>query len=1000
MADPQNRKRIAQEFLNFGPKASNAGLSFLKAQQHKEQIDEVDRVAREKVLKEKLAQAKIEGAILAASDPHMSVEAQIIALKNKVGLSVDDPNYQKIIDAANTGFELRMGEVQLSRYNAEQKNNAPNIAKEIHQQYLGALKGKSTPQGEVIEEPFTGSLVEYAAQQLEETRVTALDALVGNNPIFTTILSAPGKRLNYDSIAGEIAKIQGTLDHQNLLSVSLGSSTDEISKIIIQGDQDGTEHSGHKPLLSGQSLKYLTDTLKQKGLSYEEVNKIVTISILSGLEVQVEKNGTDLLDTNYFDNIIDLLHYKDGDSKNGISQYEKDRPAGEKIINKIREYKKNLIADFDRDIGKTSKSNEEKLVIAATTQLSSMMSLATQLDENGMKPTKGAISMVIDSFFQQRGPGESLEGIKYMDSTVRSAFLTRFNKLLDNADEDVKKDLSEQEVEFRGEIAKGVSDHLSVINSDPFERLSIDSAPSHFETERENLNVAQAGIRKLYTDATSKLGYKWEGSTEFYNRIRKGLDDIGKARKVISGIEESASTANTLRGLSIQLENETNTYDNKIVSILKRDEPRLSTLMKDMKLLSSTDPEDVKLYNQKHAEVESILEQVLTKPSYNKVNGRIMNNDAFVFNDVSRRSIRNDLSAIGLARAKVTSDTKIIINPAGSRDFRAKISRSLTALGVNSQASTFDEQIKKIQGMQIETTNAFEQNRISGSTYTTMRKELKSALTNLDGLVNKNYGSIKIFDDSKDKLAMKLTGYSTEGIKINIINSSHKVIFGVFEQEHEALQNHLVDVSDTFTLKKIIPAVGTKEERKITQEGMFMSGVSYHNKRIRELAFTKHRNKMTGADTTESILKYAEIMEKSGKWSEEEIQIIEEVANFESIPGVTAYLIKGYKDINTAGDNSFAQGYATRDLGEQKKLKKPKVDVKEESSLMKEFFKNTTIKTTGTDINTSSNDKLLVPDMETTEDSVLNINLQPPVTAPSEDVNINSGSLLAPVETN
>jgi len=546
-----------------------------------------------------------------------------------------------------------------------------------------------------------------------------------------------------------------------------------------------------------------------------------------------------------------------------------------------------------------------------------------------------------------------------------------------------------------------VSNNLSIINSTEFKGLGIESKPSDFQTHSDRLDIAEENIRGLETETINRLGYNWKGSKEFFQKLRKGLGDIGAARGAMSKIELSASNEKTQVGLALKFEDETNTYDNKIVKILQRDEPRLSTLMRDMKLLSSTDPEDINLYTQKHAEVMSILNQVLIKPSYNKVNGRIIKSDEFVFNEVSRRSFRTNISAIGLARAKAVSDTKITINPEKSRDFRTKISRSLSALGVNSQASTFDEQIKSIQGMQIETTNAFEQNIISEPTFTTMERQLKSALTNLDGLVNKNYGSIKIFGDSKDRLAQRITGYSMEGMKINLINNSAKVVFGVFEQEHEALQNYLVDVSDTFIEKKIIPAVGTKKERKIIQEGMFMSGVSYHNKRIRELAFTKHRNKMTGDENTDSILKYADNMESSGKWSDEEVEIIRQVATFESIPGVTSYLTKGFKDLTTgASNNKFAQGYATRELGDQKKPKKTEVDVKEESSLMKEFFKNTTIKTTGTDINTSSANNLLVPDMETTENSVSNINLAPlpPIVPKSDDTDITS--LLAPVETN
>ena len=995
MADPQNRLRVAQEFINFGTKASNAGLSYLQAQRHQEQIDEVDRVARDKVLKERLHQADMYGRILAADDPKMSVEAQIIALQEKVGLQIDDPHYKELVRQLNEGFDLKRGEVTLSKYNGEVKRNAVPTAKSLYQQYLSAQKGVRTPNGQVEEEPFTGSFIEYTAQQIEDVRIAAITEMSGRNKFFTTVLSAKGKYLDYGPIKTEVAKIQGELDHKKIFNDGLKSATEDIKHIMINGNTISSAGPVGSTGIhtSGQSLKFITDELKYRGLDPDEVNRIVFISIMSGLEVQIENEGTDLIGTDYFDNIIDLLHYRDSDPKNGISQFEKDPEGSRKIITKIREYEKNLNTEFEAGTKKRSETEEERLEMEAIGELSRLVRLASVKDEDGNTPTKSYIADLIAQTFQSRLKGENLYGLKYTDNAVVSNFRERLETLYEQADDDDKKILDDNDKQFRGEIETSITDTLSVINSEELMAIDTNSKPSEFDTQYARLNEAETKLNKLKTEAINRLTYKWDGSREFFNKIRTGLQDIGKARRELSEREKNAVDTTSQRGLAVVLENAVINYDEKVVGILQRDEPKLSALIRNMKLLSPTDPKDITLYTDYHNQIEDILNQVMTKPSYNQINQGIINTQTFVFNDASRKSYRNSVRAIEVARAKAASEVKIIINPEISRDFRVGIERRLNTLQYSSEASTFDGQIKQIQGLMTETVDAFQENKISETTFNTMQRDLNSALTNLNGLVNKNYGSIKIFGDSKDRLARRLTGYSREGMKINIINNSAKVVFGVFEQEHEALQRHLIDISNTFTTKKIIPAVGTKKELKVTQEGMFMSGVSYHNKRIRELAFTKHRNKMTGVEDTDSILKYAADMKQSGEWSDEEIQIIEEVATFESIPGVTSYLARGFKNITTAGDNKFVQGYATRNLGIQPITETTPNDASSSGSpspLIKEVFKIEPINKINTNLENTDN----TPDMKTSEEVNSAIDLKVEKEPGVLDLN-----LLAPVET-
>ena len=69
---------------------------------------------------------------------------------------------------------------------------------------------------------------------------------------------------------------------------------------------------------------------------------------------------------------------------------------------------------------------------------------------------------------------------------------------------------------------------------------------------------------------------------------------------------------------------------------------------------------------------------------------------------------------------------------------------------------------------------------------------------------------------------------------------------------------------------------------------------------------------MFGILSPEQALANADKMEGTGKWSEEEIQIIREVAGFESYPGAIGHLREGYKNLNLAGNSNWSNLYYNR----------------------------------------------------------------------------------------
>ena len=160
----------ANALINFGSQLSQTGLSYLELQAHQNKVNEADRVAKQKVLKEELTKAEIIGRQIAARNPNMSIMEEVIALKENVGLTMENPNYQKVMEAMEEGFYLKRAEVGLASYNAEIKNNADNLGEEIYERYLEAKKPTVENAGPnpYIKEGFKGNLTQFSAEHLED----------------------------------------------------------------------------------------------------------------------------------------------------------------------------------------------------------------------------------------------------------------------------------------------------------------------------------------------------------------------------------------------------------------------------------------------------------------------------------------------------------------------------------------------------------------------------------------------------------------------------------------------------------------------------------------------------------------------------------------------------------------------------------------------------------------------------------------------------------------
>ena len=91
---------------------------------------------------------------------------------------------------------------------------------------------------------------------------------------------------------------------------------------------------------------------------------------------------------------------------------------------------------------------------------------------------------------------------------------------------------------------------------------------------------------------------------------------------------------------------------------------------------------------------------------------------------------------------------------------------------------------------------------------------------------------------------------------------------------------------------------------------MFLTGTSYHNKAIREKAFLLHRRLMFGQVSSEQVEQIVDKMKGEGKWSDEEISVIEAVASFESKPRALETLVKSFNTLVIASNSKVGKDMA------------------------------------------------------------------------------------------
>ena len=912
MKQSEHLQNQAKALISFGSQLSSTGLTYLEANAYQEKINEADRVAKEKVLKEELTKAEILGRQIAARNPNMSVMEEVIALKENVGLTMENPNYQKIMEAMNEGFLLKRAEVGLASYNAEIKNNADSLGEEIYELFLEDQKPKTItgPAGQTVQqEGFQGNLTQYAAEHIENLRVATISNLVNDKDKenrFGTVLAKPGNRINYDSVKAAIAKKQIELDDQERYNSSFDDVQEDIHQIVISGrsrsNHPKDKHLLGTPRLSGKSLSRIIQSLKDKGLGKKDTNRIIFTSLRSGLETEVEKHDVNILNTNYFSNLIELLHDKTTDPKDGLSLYMKDPQAGNQLIEQINKKRSALQTKFDAQTNKRTKSRENVLAGNAT------VSLGTAIANASKMTTKGPIRELITEIMTLQGPGEEYEGMQHMDNNISNTLINYLQKLHDEAEED-DPPVSEDQIEkVLGEANLNVSGIINKLSETKLNQINPRSTDEQFSTQLTNLDNYLEALQGINKSVASELGYGWTGEQGFKTEIQSAIKQVRDKKKDILQKQVEGADLTTTDGVYKKFNLDNINYGEEKVTKLNVSDPVIAKLLNDADELTNSVDDNTK-FIEMFDELKDHLNQTITKPVLNRTQDKILYEEVHLYPQTARERIYGNWMALQERRSKEVNG-KIVVNQTVERSFELQMEENMNNLATSNEGVTLEEQVNQLQGWIVQNREAWSEGKIGQPAFGRIKKMLNAGITSKKSIIDQRYGQLKVFNDSKKSIQRYVLGESESGIDIKTLGSSHHHLFEEMRLEHRHLQDHLIELSENFPKKIIKSDDPSIPDKKIPQAGMFLTGTSYHNKAIREKAFLLHRRLMWGDLTQKEVEQIADKMKGEGKWSDEEISVIEAVASFESKPRALETLVKSFNTLVIASNSKVGKDMA------------------------------------------------------------------------------------------
>ena len=836
----QRKQDIANQIISI---SKSFGRAFGAAHLRKQDEDELERLANNKIDRENLIQAEIEGKALAASGSEYNETIATNIINRSFQFRKNNP---KLIAMINRGYKLKTGELTVTQFNSNIKVKAPGLVKQLglewlkRQQEIESISDNKSPSSPT---DFTSFVAEYVDTDTSETIMEMLD----ENDLIDEVLAKDGKRLNYDSVFNEASKW-----YKDYKIREKEQAIDRDLSLQSWGEVTGKEwrESGRPNLMEKHDIR-------EKGVA-----DLKLIEHLRGeLNKRYAQEGTLLLGDPLFTSIYDILSYSpDG----GISLLKakgehKIGVEAEKLLTLTKKIHKQLF-DANEKVNQNKENKAEKQR-EKTNQLT-FSRFGNKIQERiRVANSETDIKIIIDDIIKQTNV-LPLEKNITTDGTLGNLHPADFIKIAVAKGKEIREE--EGKPKTQPELTP---DQLKIITNAETRIGNITKNKnllSNLKTEEDVNSIKKLvlQIERIYqeviTDPTHGLGTGWKDFDKFYTKYHSAIDTINEEQeKLITRLEKESAKDDVFTKKSTNYKNEIRrTAENKMLatSIVDKIHDGLEAYLK----LTPETRKDTALDN---------IEKLLTK----KVKQIVIKGDGLVTDEVE----------IDLFNAKEQDNYRRLIanhreiNRRDAED-RAKVAPIDTdpvlyeeINGEINGLSAFSPIVLhkddgKINNIRKKLNTKLLSKELSTVHYSHFDSILTKLSKNVEATLDKTYGSKTVYDNADRMLNLSIAGSAADGL------------------------NTILSTSDGLLLKNTRGDLLRFHQSMVDRYPSIFSDTTSDNHPIRQAILRAYVEWLEGTEKTEDILKkYIDVREFAGE-KESRFTKLEEQTFRDSIPKNTS----------------------------------------------------------------------------------------------------------------
>jgi len=859
-ADYQRKLAVANQIMSV---ASSFGKSFGLAHQREQEQEEINVLAENKIFREELIQAEIEGRAYASTgkDLNETIAKKILRDSNKFRRANPE-----LVAKLNRGYKLKKGELTLAQRNSGLKINADSVIEQLGFEWIKQRQDAIHGHGKADNVPhdyFVPDFPEFVAEIIDKDSLEVRAALIKENPLITEVLAKEGKRLNYDPYYTSASKwYKDYKDREKQQGINNFLSKQSWSEINnLQGIRNGLK--------------------KEFGIPRQRANKETVGFLIGYFQNRVINEGDVLLNDPIFRQIPKLLSQPD---EHGVSlltakgKYSIGTEAKE-LLNLVNTTYKTL---YDKQEALSNKS-------------------ANRADSEKEKGLQLQFSIAFTQFQGDLSKAKSLNDIieirgkaKELIEQPYTTNITLFNTLGGDSPVDLMKLIRTREKEIQTEVStpkkqrelvpeeEQVKNNAIVKFGKITNNIQIIDNFELTEASVEKVNGLIREVKAIYnstikgTHPEEGLGNDWKNFPEFYKLYNKALTDINTQKTALEGRIEKANQKEDVK---------TQTYNN----YKRHNKNEAKNSIEKAAIISSFHErleQFLKLPIEERLDFNlDILETALNK----KVNKfEIKNEGLLLIGDQPKDKVPLFTDAeINMYLTKIADtrethqrdlDAKTKVSPIETDpDLYETINQEIDGLVNVPPLNLYNERGKtdgRITKIKAKVSERYRAKELTTTDYNHFWRLLNSISTNVDKELNTLYGSKTVFDSAEKMLKLSIAGSSEDGINISLLNYPDKTLLKNTTGDLKRFQNSMI---------KRWPNI--------------FVNTNHNNHPLREGIYSAYVEWLEGKETTENILKkYLTVREFTGEKKPRFTEYEERVFK-DSIPKNTSPHQKSFEEL-------------------------------------------------------------------------------------------------------